>query len=247
MPYQFRQRSIWGDVARVVFMLAILLAPLAYLGLDMMGGSGGRSSGGVVASGHGPSDSFEGAPSFSQWARSHRGSFSSMTNRGLGGTSPTSNASAPFSASWRSRVASELSGMQSASHGAGAGGGVSVGGPSEWEPKGASATGRVSSSARSRASANAGADWRGAARRLASNARALSHQLGQMGQEANASRSAQISSGKTAKTSAASATAEKATTNRSAPDPPNPVPIDDHLHWLLAAALLWGVWRLRGG
>jgi hypothetical protein len=34
---------------------------------------------------------------------------------------------------------------------------------------------------------------------------------------------------------------------RTNPGSPSDVPIDDHVHWLLAAGLLWGVWRLSRG
>jgi hypothetical protein len=46
----------------------------------------------------------------------------------------------------------------------------------------------------------------------------------------------------------ASGGASAAQTNDNPGTPPQPtLPIDDHVHWLLAVGLLWGVWRLSRG
>jgi hypothetical protein len=37
---------------------------------------------------------------------------------------------------------------------------------------------------------------------------------------------------------------ESTTSGRDVPNPPDPVPIGDHLHWLAVAGLLWGAWRI---
>jgi hypothetical protein len=76
---------------------------------------------------------------------------------------------------------------------------------------------------------------------LAGRARALSGQLGQLERE-TAPRAEQKRTA-SEETAGEATTSSTSTSDRDVPKPPN-VPIDDHLHWLVAAGLLWGIWRL---
>lgn len=88
-------------------------------------------------------------------------------------------------------------------------------------------------------------EWTAEAQRLAGRAQALSSQLRALERE-SAARSSQETAEAAGEGSAAKASASS---NDNPGTPENPtVPIDDHLHWLLVAGVLWGAWRLhRGG
>ena len=93
--------------------------------------------------------------------------------------------------------------------------------------------------------ANASSGWRVEAQRLGGQARALSNQIGQLDRASEREKQASANDPESGEARTASASRS----GQNVPDPPSPnVPIGDHLHWLLVAGVLWGVWRLwRGG
>lgn len=159
---------------------------------------------------------------------------------------------APFSEEWRDRATPRLSDPSPPS-----GGGLQgdVGGGAAARPGPAVASSQPSgvrgweSAGTGGSSGRASSRWRAEARRFAGRMRALSNELGQMARESSGREGGEASprQGSSPEASAASASAASvSSSDRDVPDPPS-VPIDDHLHWLLVAGVLWGVWRLWGG
>jgi len=253
-PPHYR-RSVWWDVAAVVFGVALLLVPLGILATELMDGGGrGSGGGGVVASNPG-SVAAPPQSGLSTW-RARRSARSPAP--GLGDGSPFGRAetnspqsSVPFSSSWRERATPRLSGDAGASDtkqlfsgSAGASGGAPDAVGSGSISRGRSA--REEEATRPSLGRGSERGWIAEARRLSGRARALSNQLGHMARKSEHTNSEGRQSGE-ARTGSSGAGAATQADNPSLPDEPT-VPIDDHLHWLLVAGILWGAWRLwRGG
>lgn len=165
-----------------------------------------------------------------------------------GAASP--GAEAPFSSSWREGATPSPTGPSgSAGEGAPGPGGSASGSSGASGLLGGSQSPASSPSYRGgtrrpeRSGGTARESWQGEAQKLAGRARALSGQLGQLEREASRSDGKkETSGGALGEASTASASESD---DREVPNPPN-VPIDDHLHWLVVAGLLWGIWRLSG-
>jgi hypothetical protein len=246
-PYR---HSVWIDVFGVVLVGAILLGGVGYLLFQAGGAAGGVGTdlprGGGVSS---PAQS-------SRLARPSRPSDGARVGGGTShpllssrSRSAPSGTAAPFSEGWRADATPSLTGP-SASSGQGSPG--SAGGAA---PNLSGTSGSSSGSAKRFGSGGArhgdadrpaGASWRAEARQLGGQARALSSQLGQMAQRDGRGTTEQSSS---QEESGGAETASARTSSQNVPNPPSPsVPIDDHLHWLLVAGVLWGAWRIwRGG
>jgi hypothetical protein len=250
-------RSPWIDVAAVVFVLALFLAPLGYLALEMnlamemMGGPGGFGGGsGVVASGGGGSAYV--APgsgsSFSAWTQRQRRDAGTP----LGGAGPFGGASvgrsrgatAPFSSSWRARAAPSLSGGEAPSSGGSVRGAATPFGTGIQSPGPTASYGDGRKASRNAETS----DWTAEAQRFAGRAQALSRQLGQMDRDPVDRSLGEMapSEGPSEGADRASGGASAAQTNNNPGTPPQPtLPIDDHVHWLVVAGLVWGVWKLK--
>lgn len=256
-PYR---RSVWVDVFGVFLFGAFLLGGAGYV-LYHAGGTAASS----VASTPTAESYHQGRSAAA--ARGHQtrpgteGMFSSRLSSEpsplLGDRSAPTGAATPFSEDWQKRATPSLNGPSP-----GGGAPPSGGGPhGEANLNGGTSPGPAIASSRSSeslgkspggrsvqaetADRNGGEAWRGEARELAGRARALSGQLRQLEQETSGGKRKKTSSGNKAPGEASTASAT--TNDRDVPNPPS-VPIDDHLHWLVVAGLLWGAWRIwRGG
>jgi len=242
------RHSVWIDVFGIVALCALLLVPLGMLAAEMMGGSSG-AGGGVVASrgggatapprsGLAPGRSSRPAPRSAPWAAAH------------GARSEGPGSAVPFSKSWREQATPSLTGPSDRSRNGGQSfkGGSGAAASKESNERLAFGTDggsrRTSFGHRSGSAGDGGAGWQQEANRLAGRARALSSQLGALQRESEArgtARSERQPAGE-------SASGRTRVTAKDNPPLPPPVPIDDHLHWLLVAGILWGAWRIgRGG
>ena len=241
-PYH---RSPWVDVAAVVFVLALLGAPLAYLATDLLGGASRGGGGAVVASGGGAAPTPHASPPRAAWRSGAETSRSSPFAPRIAGRASASRASgsqAPFSASWRAQATPSLTtpdGSGSGSNGAFQRAGRD--GPSGIASRG----GPVARGHGSPGASSGHPDWVGAAREFGQSALALSRQLEQMDRDP-VQRSLGPEAAPSEGTGRASGPSSAAQTNDNPPLPGEPVPVGDHLHWLLVAGLLWGVWQLQG-
>ncbi len=248
---------VWIEIAGILSVLLLLLGPLAFLATEMMDG-GGRG-GGISAGGSSGSASPPRAASRSRapWVQGPRDS-----GRPLIGDrrepSGGSGASVPFSGEWRQQARPDLSGGAKASSGPsgtpglqgrslqGTGDGGSYASPFSGSGSRQAQPSASLGSGGGRHSARGGEQfgWAAEAQHLAGRARALSSQLRALDRE-----SATRSSRETADASGEGETAEAATASSDNPGTPETptVPIDDHLHWLVIAGVLWGVWRLHRG
>lgn len=258
-------RSVWLDVAGIVFLLALFLIPLGFLASEMMGGGGGLGVGPSAGSVSGGGAAPPAAPpqsGLSAWKarRSPAPSASPPSTRGGGtfgarpgaaGTSPGSTV--PFSSSWRAETRPNLSMEvdpsggwgEARSNGSYAGGTGPVDGRTEAGTAGSTSRSPSESRTRRTQTFGEGGDpsWVAEAGRAAGQARALSSELGDWNRESSQS-SSEAGPASSSKTPGPRASASS--DNPSLPEEPT-VPIDDHLHWLLAAGVLWGVWRLGRG
>lgn len=248
-PYR---HSVWIDVFGVVLFGALLVGGAGYLlyhAEDAAPGHAVESARDVKA------------PAPMQRHRSVRPSRSSRGSGGRKAQNRTSNPllssrsttvpgrAVPFSRSWRGEATPTLTESPSAS-GGGALGSTGGAGPRSEESSiassrsfGSSGTGGNSREAENR---SVGSSWRAEARRLGSRTRALSGALRQMNRESSEGRDDASSQKETSSETAASGGRARSS-DRTVPNPPDPVPIDDHLHWLVVAGLLWGVWRIGRG
>lgn len=243
------QRFVWYEMAGVVGLLVVLLAPLGFLASEMMEGGrgGGVSAGGAVE----PSPMAGGRSGLSAWKarRPSRPSrpLASLGGRESGGRSPAAS-STPFSASWRTEATPNL--LEGKSRLAQGRRSLSSGGVGEKARPSVSSrteTDRSRGFGSGQSSSGPGAEWRGGAQRLAGRAQALSRQLGQL-QRGSDGASANDAATETQRASKSAETSRSQADNPPLPGDEPTVPIDDHLHWLLAAGVLWGAWRLwRGG
>ena len=243
----YHRRSVWIDILGVLLTGAVLLGGAGYVlyhaGDATRGMSGGFSQGSR-------------APSMMQGSRTARPSRSSG-GRGMQSgavrpflssrsSSSPSGAAAPFSEEWRTAATPSLTEPSASSGEISPGAGdasarFSVTGNSASRSFGQSGDGRPRYGAADR---SVGSEWRAEARLLGGKARALSSQLGQLNRQSNAQES---TTGPSSRTAGSGSGADARTADRDVPPPPS-VPIDDHLHWLLVAGVLWGAWRLwRGG
>lgn len=243
-PYR---HSVWIDVFGVVLLGAVVLGGAAYLLSEV----GGMTGGATVASAPQNVVSSPGQG----WRTPYRGSEPDgfggfLTSRGISGSlvrrpSPGApDAGVPFSSEWRHEATPTLTDPSFSSDGQATG--WSTNGSNGGERSVRSSPARRWTSGldqRSTAGQAGGGAWRAEARRFAGRAQALSSRLGQM---ARAS-SGDGQKGELADENTRSASGTRSSSDtRDVPSPPA-VPIDDHLHWLLAAGLLWGMWRLSGG
>lgn len=154
---------------------------------------------------------------------------------------PTNAPAVPFSEGWREQTTAALTRSSSASGDERNGGRMASlrSGPAVASAR---SSGELGIESRRRSEKNAGADagsrWRAEVQQLAVRTRALSSEIARLDREASRSQDEG-----TSQDGAAGTTAGARTSDRDVPSPPD-VPIDDHLHWLLALGLLWGVWRL---
>lgn len=249
-------RSVWVDVFGVVAILALLVAPLLYLAAEVGSGSsiaggGTRQLGSPSHRSVSPRAHAGGRSGFSQW-RQRRRSQASRLFSSSPVTERTSSASAvPFASSWRNSAVPNLSAGAPTSPSSG--GTVTSNALPSSSPRTTYQGGSQSSiPSRRFSSAKSNQKTVAAARQFASRARALSNQLGQMTQDPVA-RSLGPTAAPSTETGGlqASSGGGSATASATAPplpeDDPQNVPIDDHLHWLLAAGALWGIWRITRG
>lgn len=239
------RHSVWIDVFGVVVLLILFLVPLGILAVDMRGSS--WAGGHVVASRGGSAKARSPARSVRSARRAHRSARASSPSAAPIEQRPGPFGSAvPFSKSWREQATPDLSGGQGSANAVGGAGTISRGafsrGSIEDGPRLASRGTTFGSGRGTSGEASGGAAWRHEANRLAGRARALSNRLGALERdpEGRSSGSGPNSSGRQTAESASASTNDN-------PPLPDPVPIDDHLHWLLVAGLLWGVWRLMRG
>lgn len=240
-----RRHSVWIDVFGIVALCALLLVPLGILATEVMDG-GGRSGGGVASGSGGAAAPPRSDPAPRRSSRPARRSAPWTAARR--GRSGASGSAVPFSKSWRERATPSLSDRAPASRDGGRsfGGGAGPGAPdgSDGRPAfgAAGGTGRGALGQRDGGASAGGAEWRREADRLAGRALALSGRLRawQRGDEGRGTE-------ETARRSEATSAAGTAASTSDNPPLPDPVPIDDHLHWLLVAGLLWGAWRIGRG
>jgi hypothetical protein len=229
----------------------LLTQGFSHAGGEGASGLGGGTSGGVSAAPpvQGRSGSV-GLTSRSTRARSQQPSRGSPL-LGEGVNPPSQGAGAPFSDGWQQEATPDLGGSPPDTEGPGGVGGAapSATGPSTGSPSIAEGPSYDGDYQRKRYGDTPGggdrASWRAEAREFGGKARALSNQLGQVGQESSGSRET-----KTSSESTGSETARAAKSSSSGPEPPDEppqVPIDDHLHWLVVAGVLWGAWRIWRG
>jgi hypothetical protein len=244
--------SIWIDVFGTVLVGAVLLGGAGYLLSNI-----GNVTGGL--GGNGPEIASRSAPPAPQAKSGFRGRRPAPASRSPsimreGAPAPSgSGAEVPFSDGWQSQATPELTGP-TGSGGAGSSGvpsgGAAIGegaiGDGTAESDGPTiASRRPQGSLRNNSArtGSEGAAWRSEARKLSGQARALSNQLGQMeraGPEEEAQSSREAPAAKTSDgRGKASVSSDPGT-----PEDPDQVPIGNHLHWLLAAGVLWGIWRL---
>lgn len=242
--YERPEYLVWIEIAGILGLLALLLAPLLFLAMEMMGG--GRGGGGVVAGGNSPAGPPPSAVRRGLRARSGPTPVPGLSP-GNGTYTAPSEAHTPFSADWRTEATPNLLGSYDASRSGGTGPTGRAGSP------GGASSGEVSTF-KSRAKTPSGTpgsgtsrpSWVAEARRLGRQAQALSGQLRAMesgGQNAEG-RTAEGPSA--AQNKQAQASTAQNGSNPGTPDNPT-VPIDDHVHWLLAAGVLWGAWRIARG
>lgn len=243
-PYR---HSVWIDVLGVVLVGAILLGGAGYL-VYSMGNSASRGSAESSLRG-GSSPSMRGS-------RSGQTSRSTSGRRAQSGTarpllssrseSASSGGTAPFSEEWRAEAAPSLAGPSATSGaGLGEGGGAGLNRSGAGNSPSRSSRSFGDGAGSGDADRSARSDWRAEAQRLGGQARALSSQLGQMSQRDGRDATEQSSP---QKESGGPRSASASRTNQNVPEPPPPsVPIDDHLHWLLVAGVLWGAWRIWSG
>jgi len=244
-----RSSHVWLEIAGLLGLLVLLLGPLAYLALELTGGGrlGGGDGGGGAAARSAPGSS---GPPVAQRSRSPappRRSTGIATGRPHR-SPPTSRA--PFSETWRAQATPDLSSSDPAPSGnavasgspPGAAAWNRTGGPSPSADLGTVPAGRSGTTQHEGGAARNPARRRGIAeaQRLGGQARALSRRLGALdrnsGGRAEASSADRTSAPDRAKTA----------DDPGLPDEPT-VPIDDHLHWLLVAGVLWGAWRVHRG
>jgi hypothetical protein len=245
----YNRRSVWIDILGIVLIGAVLLGGAGYL-LYNAGGAA-RSMSGDFSQGKGSASHVQGFRSAPSFRPSGGGGAQRRATRPLLGSrsrSPHPGTAAPFSKEWRSEATPSLVGPSSSS-------GMSSSGTNSpnagaWKPAHSGTAGSPPLASRSFGTGGAqpgaagGSGWRAEARRLGGQARALSSQLGQMDRQSRAQGNTATSSSR----SAGSASGANAQTADGEVPPPPSVPIDDHLHWLLVAGVLWGAWRLwRGG
>ena len=249
-PYH---RSPWVDVAAVVFVLVLLLAPVGYLALAMMGGSGGVGGGGGVVSGGGPAAVPSGArSSFSAWTQRPRRTIRPRAETDPGRRSAVGarrGATAPFSAEWRAQATPSLTTPSLTPPGRrGSVSGGAFGEASGDRPSGiASSGGAMGYDTGASVGSSRRPGWVGAAREFGQSALALSRQLEQMDRDP-VQRSLGPEAAPSEAPDRASGSTSAATTNSGNPPlPAEPVPVGDHLYGLLVAGLLWGAWRLHRG
>jgi hypothetical protein len=157
----------------------------------------------------------------------------------------SSPSTVPFSKSWREGATPRLNGT--------AGGpGTAAQEPSFGATSGANgaAAMRTSPSIAARGGGTSGgtdynSGWQAEARRLAGRARTLSGALRQLDRSEETSGESPSQRSASARTAATGG--QPTSSDRDVPNPPDPVPIDDHLHWLVVAGLLWGAWRIGRG
>lgn len=235
------RHSVWIDVFGVLAFAAFLLAcagALWYYGQDVVTASlQGRPLPETAVQNRGysrvpstPRRSIRSLPSSQREPR-----LSARTESGV-------ESGTPFSKSWREEATPSLGALSAP------GPGVSTRGRT------ASERGSAPPIASARRSGGTGdVDVRGGkarsglrseAARFSNRARSLSRQLSQMTHD-------QSSGGRSNSSSESSVQTRQGKASRSAgtgpplPDrEPSQVPIDDHLHWLLVAGVLWGAWRL---
>lgn len=160
----------------------------------------------------------------------------------------SSPSTVPFSKSWREGATPRLNGSAG-------GAGTAAQEPSFGAPSGAngSAAMRTSPSIAARGGRTSGgtdynsgnSGWQAEARRLAGQARTLSGALRQL--DRSEQTSGESSSQRSASARTAATGGQPTSSDRDVPTPPDPVPIDDHIHWLVVAGLLWGAWRISRG
>jgi hypothetical protein len=269
MRNRIYRHSVWFNVFSVVLAGAVVLGGAGYLlyhvGDAATGLTGSGAERGVEAASprHAPSSVRHG-PSAARSSRSLRGSGGSAargsgTGPLLSDRSESGGWGVPFSESWRSGATPDL-GARSGQTGppaspGGASGARSEGvGSREAGPRDAgssptaSRSGSVSGTSGFEgavADRGGGAGWRAEAGRLGGRARALSGELRRLNQQ-SAETEREASSDDPATATAPGGSAE--TSDRDVPNPPDPVPIGDHLYWLAVAGVLWGAWRIgRGG
>jgi hypothetical protein len=253
-PYRSRH-SVWVDVLAIVFVGAVILGGAGYLlyhaggaapgFTEGSGGHAGAASPRSVPPPAGPSRSFRGSGGGPALGR--RTGPPSSGRSGDGG-----NSAVPFSESWRSGATPDLGVTPERSGPAPSSGGRAGGAaPSEIPQPGSPAiasspSGTVpGAGGASYGSTDRSPGWRAEAKRLGGQARALSSELRRLNQQSPETER-ETSSDDPATATAPSGSAE--TSDRDVPNPPDPVPIGDHLHWLAIAGVLWGAWRIgRGG
>lgn len=244
-PYR---HSVWFDVAGIVFFLALMVVAVAYVGMELTGDMGSVAGTGEpkLAGRGGPSPGrMVPRSSFSDRRGSRRGSLfgSRRSDESVSSRGP-SRSSVPFSDAWRAHATPSLSDGTGTPRGTAAKGGQLAGTASPplvpHERSRQSSRSDGFSQRTSRPAASAQSSWRSEARQFAGRMRALSGALGDVSRtDRSETKGTQRSASR------------EASSSRSADSPPTPgrptVPIDDHLHWLLAAGVLWGTWRLCGG
>lgn len=251
-PYR---HSVWIDVLGVMFAGAVLLGGAGCL-LYYAGGAVNDSSSNF-SRGSGSAFPIQGhrsaRPSRSSGGGTARGEaanplLSSRLNSAPSGARTSGAASgggAPFSKSWRSNATPSLTGPPASSGNASPG---RAGTASSRADGFSSALPRTSGRSGGRGAQSGGANassrsgWRAEAQRLGGQARALSNQIGQLDRASEQEKQASANDPE----SGEGRTASASRSGQSVPEPPS-VPIDDHLHWLLVAGVLWGAWRLWGG
>ncbi len=243
--------SVWLEVVGVLLTGALLLGGVGYLLYHASGTVSSQTALGPTAGpSHqgGPSPAVRGRQS-ARPAPSGENIFSSAPRPLLSDRSGPTEAETPFSEGWREQAVPNLTGPSPSGDGAafrrgtGTGEASSAGratgaSPSPGGPGGAGGSRSFKSG---NASQSGGPAWRGEAQKLASRAQALSGQLRQLKRESPGGGRKKNAPSEDA--SGEASTASASTNDRDVPNPPS-VPIDDHLHWLVVAGLLWGIWRL---
>lgn len=236
------RHSVWIDVFGVVFLGAVVVGSAAYL-LSELGQGALRSSvaSRSVSPAAGPGSMTARHGRAGTGTSAYTPPRSTPSRSGLASTRSSRRAplpEAPFSASWREQATPQLS-TPSTLFGARSGGESQGGGA---RPFAGPEPGPTLANGASASRSSNGAGWRAEARRLTNRTQVLSNELAQRstgrqrGLEASSSREPQRRQ----------QGAESQTAARNVPEPPG-VPIDDHLHWLVVAGVLWGIWRIWQG
>lgn len=266
-PYR---HSVWFDVFGVVGLCVVLLIPLGFLATEMMGGGDWEGSPAMTRG------AVKGSAGADRGAARHRLPPATQPSSPHFGERSVSrrSARAPFSEQWRAQATPDVTGPSAGAPGqggrvgagreesvAGSGNGALVTGPAPLiggVPGPGGGSGDVLSAGRlggvhggsgpalaaRRAVTDRSDDDRsaaGEAQRLAGRMWALSGQLRQM---QRSERGAALSA---AQNDAGSDPGSPDDPDRRNPGSPSDVPIGDHLHWLAALGILWGVWRLGRG